>query len=228
MKVYTERGTKRVFAGALDWPGWCRSGPNDAAALEALVAYGPRYAEVLTGTDLAFPVPTKSSSLTVAESLEGDATTDFGAPSIAPAADVRVVKPHELARLRTILEACWVAFDKVAQTAVGRELSKGPRGGGRDLQVIIGHVVGAEASYLRRLAATPPPVNDADAAAAMMEVRETVLDALTRAVEEGLPAQGPRGGRIWSPRYFVRRTMWHVLDHAWEIEDRSAGSGGLT
>jgi hypothetical protein len=25
---------------------------------------------------------------------------------------------------------------------------------------------------------------------------------------------------IWPPRYFVRRVAWHVLDHAWEIEDR--------
>ena len=31
---------------------------------------------------------------------------------------------------------------------------------------------------------------------------------------------GPRGGKRWSPRYFVRREAWHVLDHIWEIEDR--------
>ena len=24
----------------------------------------------------------------------------------------------------------------------------------------------------------------------------------------------------WGPRYFVRRSAWHALDHAWEIEDR--------
>jgi hypothetical protein len=24
----------------------------------------------------------------------------------------------------------------------------------------------------------------------------------------------------WPPRYVVRRAAWHVLDHAWEIEDR--------
>ena len=45
-----------------------------------------------------------------------------------------------------------------------------------------------------------------------------VLDALTRAVIEGLPAAGPRGGVIWTARSFVRRAAWHVLDHAWEIE----------
>ena len=34
--VYLEVGSKRVFAGAVDWPGWCRSGRDEATALEAL------------------------------------------------------------------------------------------------------------------------------------------------------------------------------------------------
>ena len=25
----------------------------------------------------------------------------------------------------------------------------------------------------------------------------------------------------WPVRYWIRRTAWHVLDHAWEIEDKS-------
>ena len=25
----------------------------------------------------------------------------------------------------------------------------------------------------------------------------------------------------WPVRYLIRRMAWHVLDHAWEIEDRS-------
>lgn len=52
--------------------------------------------------------------------------------------------------------------------------------------------------------------------------RQTVLDALESAVKNGLPEKGPRGGKIWPARYFVRRVGWHVLDHAWEIEDRLA------
>ena len=28
----------------------------------------------------------------------------------------------------------------------------------------------------------------------------------------------PKG---WPPRYAARRIAWHVLDHAWEMEDRS-------
>ena len=44
LRVYLERGDKRTFAGALDWPGWSRSGRDDEQALEALLAYAPRYA----------------------------------------------------------------------------------------------------------------------------------------------------------------------------------------
>jgi hypothetical protein len=47
-----------------------------------------------------------------------------------------------------------------------------------------------------------------------------ILDALASAARGEVPTQGPRGGTRWTPRYFVRRMAWHVLDHAWEIEDR--------
>jgi hypothetical protein len=49
-----------------------------------------------------------------------------------------------------------------------------------------------------------------------------VLEGLEHAVTDGIPARGPRGGKRWSAPYFVRRAAWHVLDHAWEIEDRSS------
>ncbi len=44
--VYLEVGRRRTFAAALNWPGWCRSGKGEEAALEALAAYAPRYASV--------------------------------------------------------------------------------------------------------------------------------------------------------------------------------------
>ena len=40
------------------------------------------------------------------------------------------------------------------------------------------------------------------------------------------PKSGPRGGKIWSPRFFVRYVAWHTLDHAWEIEDRAIWNAG--
>jgi hypothetical protein len=220
--VYLEVGAKRTFAGALDWPGWCRSGRDEERALEALLAAAPRYAAAMKSSSPVFAPPTSPGDLKIVERLEGDSGTDFGAPSIAPEADRRPVDTRELVRLQTLLEMSWVALDRAADAAEGVELTTGPRGGGRVLEAIVGHVVGAEASYLGRLATRSPRVDEADPRASLVEVRTTVQEALSRAVMEGLPEAGPRGGTIWSPRYFVRRTVWHALDHAWEIEDRGA------
>lgn len=221
MKVYTEAGARRVFAGALEWPGWCRSGSDEEAALEALLAYSARYAAAVRRADRSFRAPSVASDLRVVERLEGNATTDFGAPSVAPAADRRRIDASELTRLRKVLKACWAAFDRAAEAAVDLKLRTGPRGGGRALDAIVEHVYGAEGSYVRKLAARPPKA-DSDLRTAVLETRSVVLEALSRAVTEGLPEKGPRGGSLWAPRYFVRRTAWHALDHAWEIEDRSA------
>ena len=222
MQVYTESGAKRAFAGALEWPGWCRSGRREADALDALFAYAPRYAGVVAGSVRGFTAPRSVSDLVVTQRLDGDATTDFGAPSIAPAADSRPLDTRELKRLVSILEASWGAFDRAVEGATGKELRKGPRGGGRELDGIVDHVIGAEISYVARLATPRHKMEGRDKGEVAEEERRIVREALLRAVTEGLPEKGPRGGSIWLPRYFVRRAAWHVLDHAWEIEDRVA------
>ena len=207
-----------MFAGAVAWPGWSRSGKTEDLALEVLMAYAPRYAEVVKGSRPAFRLPTK---LRVVERLRGDATTDFGAPSQTPKADRRPVDAKELARLTKVLEAAWAAFDEAAEQARGKKLKTGPRGGGRSLAKIVGHVVAAEGGYVRTIRGKAPEVDERQARAMADVVRGVSLEALKRAVTEGLPEKGPRGGKIWTPRYFVRRAAWHVLDHAWEIQDRS-------
>ena len=215
-----EVGDKRAFAGAIEWPGWCRTGRREDDALDLLFAYGTRYADVLAGSVRGFTVPRSRADLTVVERLTGDATTDFGAPSVAPAADERPLGSRDLTRLIAILEASWAAFDAIGEVAIGRELRKGPRGGGRELDGIVDHVIGAEISYVAKLAAPRPKMEGRDRRAVATEERAVVRDALSRAAGDGLPEHGPRGGKIWLPRYFVRRAAWHVLDHAWEIEDR--------
>jgi hypothetical protein len=56
----------------------------------------------------------------------------------------------------------------------------------------------------------------------MKILRATLVDALT-AVSRGEPLANPNKARKrWPARYAVRRAAWHVLDHAWELEDRSA------
>ncbi len=53
--VYIEAGTRRVFACSVDFPGWCRSAKDEAAALEALAAYANRYAPVAERAGVRFP-----------------------------------------------------------------------------------------------------------------------------------------------------------------------------
>ena len=54
----------------------------------------------------------------------------------------------------------------------------------------------------------------------MERTRQVVDTALAAAAAGELPTHKPRSGLHWPARYFVRRLAWHILDHAWEIEDR--------
>lgn len=218
--VYLETGIKRTFAGAIAWPGWCRGGRDEESALRALVDYGPRYAHVARAAELAFQAPADPSMLRIVERLEGSTTTDFGAPDAIPASDTGIFDEVELRRSRALLRACWGAFDAAVAAAQGKELSKGPRGGGRDLGKLIGHVLGADAGYLSRLAWKLKPDESATLEEQLVRTRDAILQALEAAARGELPRQGPRGGTFWPARYYVRRSMWHVLDHAWELEDR--------
>jgi hypothetical protein len=54
----------------------------------------------------------------------------------------------------------------------------------------------------------------------MRQVREAALATL-EALSRGDEPEDPSAvKRRWSPRAFVRRSAWHALDHAWELEDR--------
>ena len=219
IRIYLEVGRHRTFAGAIDWPGWCRSGRGEDAAVGALLQAAPRYARALRSSRLGFPSSLDADSLVVAERLKGNATTDYGAPDRSPAGDEGRVPEKEVLRLQSILRACWRTFDAAAKAADGRTLRKGPRGGGRDLEAIARHALDSEAAYLGMLGQKYKP-GDGDVQKELQQIHRATLQALAAAAPHGTPPPGPRGGARWSPRYFVRRVAWHVLDHAWEIEDR--------
>lgn len=198
--VYLESGAKKVFACSLDWPGWCRSAKDEEAALEALAAYAPRYAPVAQAARLAFPARPRFD---VVERVAGSATTDFGAPAAFARSDAGPLRRREGARLVALVTAAWAALDRAAAGAPA-ELRKGPRGGGRDRDRIVEHVLDAEGAYARKLGIRHKPAAGAD-------LRAAVLDTLQHPVE----------GAAWPVRYGARRFAWHALDHAWEIEDRT-------
>lgn len=227
VKVCLECGTKLTFAGALDWPGWCRQGRDESEALTALLFYGPKYAAILAGTRLGFAAPKHLSQLSVIERLPGTATTDFGAPAVAPTVDrERLCDTAELKRFEKILRAAWRAFDRAVQDARSKKLATGPRGGGRKLEAIVAHVIEADANYLRAAGWQAPklakPATAANPSGALAATREAIITALRASAAGEIPAQGPRGGVRWTARYFVRRVAWHVVAHAWEIQRRAS------
>jgi hypothetical protein len=221
--VYLERGAKRTFAGALDWPGWCRQGPNETDALAALLAYGPKYASILAGTRLGFAAPKELTQLVVVERLPGTAGTDFGVPSVAPTVDQdRSCSAADLKRFEKILRAGWRAFDEAVKSASGKTLATGSRGGGRSLEAIVTHVIEADAGYLTAVGWKAPKA--AEPHECLAATREAILAGLQASATGAIPSKGPRGGTRWTARYFVRRVAWHVLAHTWEIERRTAAA----
>lgn len=210
--VYLEVGSKRVFASALNWPGWTRSAKTEDLALEALAEYGPRYAKVVSR--LGFVPPKGSAAFKVMERVKGDATTDFGAPGMPYSKDGTPLKSDELKRLVTILERCWTTFDNTAEKHRRSALTTGPRGGGRSVAKMTAHVLGADRAYIGGLGGRAP--NDMDG------MREAFIETLVARARGEEPPLNPRRKKpLWAPRYAIRRSAWHALDHAWEIEDRA-------
>jgi hypothetical protein len=197
IRVYLETGKTWTFAAAVDWPGWCRRGKGEQGALDVLASYAPRYAAV-AGRGFA------PGELEVIGRVPGTATTDFGAPDGRGPWDDEPLPPAEADRLTGLLEASWRTFDDVVAGAP-EQLRKGPRGGGRDRDAVVDHVREAERAYGRKIGVRLPPRMP------WAEQRPAVAAALRAGTAAG----------SWPARYALRRFAWHVLDHAWEIEDRS-------
>ncbi len=212
-KVLIESGKTKVFAVALDWPGWARAGKKTPeAALEALEAYAPRYAEIASRARVALPAKLTYS---VVDEVNGGTSTDFGVPGEVVAADFRRWTGVEAKRQVAIMQAAWDYLDEVGAAATPT-LAKGPRGGGRDRDPVLQHVVSAESGYGRMIGVKHKEPARTDRAA-IEAMRADLVEALLQ------PSSGGRigGGKKWPARYAIRRIVWHALDHAWEIQDKT-------
>lgn len=204
--VYLEVGAKRVFACALDWPGWARWAKDEESALATLADYARRFAPVAAEAGLRFPT-TAGDAFAVVEKVKGNASTEFGVPGVVTEADGRPLTRAGAARQAALVEAAWATFERVAAGAPA-SLRKGPRGGGRDRDKIVDHVLDAEVGYARKMDIR---------SVAHPDFRSAVIEALRRPSDGTAPYE-----KGWPARYAARRIAWHALDHAWEIEDRSS------
>ena len=215
LRLTLELGPKRKKAVAVapDWPGLERGGKTAEAAIETLRAYLPRYATVAeragVGREFAALSPVE-----VVERYEGTGSTDFWGISFAfSSLDVQGFSSEELEREIALLRACWSFFDEV-RSRVSAELRKGPRGGGRDRDEIVGHVLRVEQDWGKKLRVRPP----AGAEVAGGDELEAYRDAYCAAIGEFHSED--KMARTWPLRYLVRHTAYHTMDHAWEMEDK--------
>lgn len=214
VRVLLEQGKKRrVVACAFDWPGWDRSARIGADVLAVLESYRPRYAKVadLAGYGAEFRA---TGGLAVVERVDGIGMTDYYGVSGRPATpETGPMTDAECDRKVALLEAAWTTFDDTAER-VSRELRKGPRGGGRTREAIIRHVNGAEIAEFAPKVGVKVPEETLDDPEALRAYREAVVRGIRDHHARGEPA------RSWALQFLIRRLAWHMLDHAWELEDR--------
>ena len=90
------------------------------------------------------------------------------------------------------VEAAWAVFDRVAAAAPA-ELRKGPRGGGRDRDKMVGHVIERTWNYAREIGSRAPSSRIPSDRAASRPLRAAMLDVLRQ------PSDGsPLAGRKWT------------------------------
>lgn len=209
-RVALEVAPKKSFASALDWPGWSRSGKTSEAAIQSLTDYAPRYQKVarIAGLD---DIPGAASTWIIVDEVPGGGATEFGVPEHIHEIERSFLSTDELERQITLLQANWRYFDEVAQR-VSIQLQKGPRGGGRDRDEIVRHVIDCEPGYARRIGADTPTALVATPDG-LEECRQRILARIREVNDNHLETK-------WPVTYFIRRAAWHVLDHAWEMEDK--------
>lgn len=217
--VFAEPGHKWLFVSALDWPGWARRGKTEELALATLENYLPRYAPIVKRAGLA---PVTGALVITERHPEPTVNADFGTLHEVAPSEHRPLTAEQGARFAALLEAEWDAFDEVVGAAPG-QLRKGPRGGGRDTAQIVSHVQEAEAMYARKmgLPRDSPLWRATGSGAGSMpaDLRVALRAWITAALRDPASLVAPPKG--WPLRYAARRMGWHVLDHLWEIEDKS-------
>ncbi len=214
VRVLVERGKKkRVVACAFDWPGWDRSAPISEDPLVVLETYRARYAIVANqaGLETEFRA---AGPFKVVEQVEGIGMTDYYGLSGRAASDEHdPMTDPQCERKIALLRSAWHTFDDTA-ARVSPELRKGPRGGGRETNAIVHHVNGAEINEFAPKVGVKVSADVCDDPATLHAYRDAFVAAIRVHHHRNEPA------RSWALQFLIRRCAWHMLDHAWELEDR--------
>src|SRR3954452_15834237 len=217
MRVLIEEAPKgkRWVAIAGDWPGLERNGKSEDEAIAKLMSYMPRYLAVAERAGLSTELE-RETEPTVVERFTGTGSTDFWGISFAPSAeDKRAITDEVFERRLSLLRAAWAEFDETV-ARVSDELRPGPRGGGRDRDRIVRHVLVVEgedfAKRVNALTAFEDP--ESRTSERINAHRAQFADAM----REWRAQDKPLGK--WTIPYLLRHAAYHVLDHTWEMQDR--------
>lgn len=224
VRIVVERGPKgkKAVAFAVDWPGWSRGATTPALALATLEAYRERYRPIALLAGMADELDA-SGPLEVIEDRVGPGSTDFwGISFSASSSEQGPMGETEIDRKIALLQACWAFFDGVAGR-VSAEMRKGPRGGGRDRDEIIGHTIRQESESFARRLGLRIPEGAALTPDGLVAHREAYAAAM-RAYNRG---EGKRM-QSWTLPFLIRHSAFHVMDHAWEMEDKDRSGEART
>jgi hypothetical protein len=221
VRTVVQRGPKgrKAVAFAVDWPGWSRGAKTPEAALELLESYRERYRPIAVAAKLAKEFDA-AGRLKVVEDRVGPGSTDFWGISFAPSdVEPEPMGDVELDRKITLLRACWKHFDAVG-SRVSAEMRKGPRGGGRERDEIIRHVIRVESLDFAKRLGLREAEDSALTPKGLRDHRDEYV-ATMRAYNAG---EGKRM-RSWNLPFLIRHSAFHTMDHAWEMEDKDLTAG---
>jgi hypothetical protein len=217
VRTVVERGTKgrRAVAFAIDWPGWSRGAKTAELALETLESYRSRYRPIAVLAGMAGEFDA-AGPLEVVEDRVGTGSTDFWGISFSPSSfEHGELAEADLDRRLALLQGAWAFFDGVG-ARVSAEMRRGPRGGGRDRDTIVRHTLRNEGEqFAKSIGLREEP--RATLTPEGLARHRTEFLAQIRAYNAG---EVPRRMRTWTLPFLIRHAAFHVLDHAWEMEDK--------
>lgn len=216
VRTVLERGPKgkKAVAFAIDWPGWSRGANTPAEAFATLDSYRQRYRAVALAAGMGDEFDA-AGPLEVIQEQVGTGSTDFWGISFSPSdTEQDPMSDAEFDRKINLLRACWALFDMVA-LRVSQDMRKGPRGGGRDRDTIISHTIRTESENFAKRVGLRTPKDGALTPDGLAAHREAYVAAM-RAYNSG---EGKRM-RSWTLPFLIRHSAFHVMDHAWEMEDK--------
>ena len=218
--VSIERGPKRrSLAQAQGWLGWLRTGKDDASALQDLFSTSTRYALVANRAGVPFSAPHALSDFTIVDRVAGNSVTDFGAPGVLTMWDTDPWQVEEIDQCTRLLQACWAIWDETYQ-AIPSVLQQTIPARGRSPFEMRLHMIETD---LMHLSAFGPAAKKADPKRLdeqESEARQQIILGLQAIVPGQQITAQRRYGFDWTTRFAVRRSAWHALEHAWDLQDR--------